>query len=75
MRFAVSGSFSKALDIVAVLTDDADRSNVLRGENNGRLLQHVSVARTLNVVASVVESGMESVLSFPLETNPRSFKL
>ena len=63
---AVSGSFSKALDIVAVLADDADRSNVLRGENNGRLLQHVSVARSLNVVATVRNSGEESVrLSLP----------
>jgi hypothetical protein len=60
VRFAVSGSFSKPLDIVAVLADDADRSNVLRGENNGRLLQHVSVARTLNVVATVWNSGEES---------------
>jgi hypothetical protein len=60
VRFAVSGSFSKPLDIVAVLADDADRSNVLRGENNGRLLQHVSVARTLNVVATVRNSGEES---------------
>jgi hypothetical protein len=49
------------LDIVAVLADDADRSNVLRGENNGRLLEHVSVARTLNVVATVRNSGEESV--------------
>ena len=57
VRFAVSGSFSKTLEIVAVLADDADRSNVLRGENNGRLLEHVSVARTLNVVATVRDSG------------------
>ena len=60
VRFAVSGSFSKALDIVAVLADDADRSHVLRGENNGRLLEHVSVARTLNVVATIRDSGEES---------------
>jgi hypothetical protein len=66
VRFAVSGNFSKPLDIVAVLADDADRSNVLRGENNGRLLQHVSVARSLKVVATVRNSGDESVhLSFP----------
>ena len=60
VRFAVSGSFSKALDIVAVFADDADRSNVLRGENNGRLLEHVSVARTLNVAATIRDSGEES---------------
>jgi hypothetical protein len=61
VRFAVSGSFSKPLDIVAVLADDADRSNVLRGENNGRLLEHVSVARSLTVVATVRRGGEESV--------------
>ena len=61
VRFAVSGSFSKALDIVAVFADDADQSHVLRGENNGKLLEHVSVARTLNVVATVRNGGEESV--------------
>ena len=60
VKFSVSGSFSKGLDIVAVVADDADRSNVLRGENNGRLLEHVSVARTLTVVATVRNSGEES---------------
>ncbi len=38
MWFAVAGHLPKPLDIVAVLTDDTDWSNVLRGENNGRLL-------------------------------------
>ena len=65
-RFEVSGSFSKPLDIVEVMTDDADQSNVLRGENNGKLLQHVSVARSLKVVATVRNSGDELVhISLP----------
>ena len=53
VKFSFSGHTSKPLDVVAVLTDDADRSNVLRGENSGRLLQHVSVARSLTKVATV----------------------
>jgi hypothetical protein len=61
VRFAVTGHLPKPLDIVAVLTDDTDRSNVLRGENNGRLLQHVSVARSLTRVATIKEDVEESI--------------
>jgi hypothetical protein len=66
VKFAFTGNPSKALDVIAVLTDDADRSNVLRGENGGRLLQHVSVARSLARVAVVRGDTEESVhLSLP----------
>jgi len=66
LTFAFVGHPSKPLDIVAVLTDDADRSNVLRGENSGRLLQHVSVARSLDRVATVTGDMEKSVhLSLP----------
>jgi hypothetical protein len=61
VRFALTGHPSKPLDIVAVLTDDADRSDVLRGENNGKLLQHVSVARSLRRVAKVKDDAEESI--------------
>lgn len=53
VKFSLSGATSKPLDIIAVLMDDADRSNVLRGENGGRLLQHASVARSLMRVSTV----------------------
>jgi hypothetical protein len=43
LKFSLAGSASELLEIVAVLTDDVDRSNVLRAENTGRSLQHVSV--------------------------------
>jgi hypothetical protein len=66
LRFAVAGHLSKPLDLIAVLADDADRSNVLRGENNGRLLQHVSVARSLTRVGTIKEDGQESIhISLP----------
>jgi len=66
VRFSFSGSTSKPLDVVAVLTDDADRSSVLRGENSGRLLQHVSVARSLTKVATVAGDAEKSIhISLP----------
>jgi hypothetical protein len=66
VRFAFTGNPARPLDIITVLTDDADRSNVLRGENGGRLLQHVSVARSLARVAVVRGDAEESIhLSLP----------
>jgi hypothetical protein len=66
VKFLVAGETSRPLDIVAVLTDDADRSTVLRGENGGRLLQHVSVARLLVRVATVRGTAQQSVhIVFP----------
>lgn len=61
VKFSVVGRLPKPLDIIAVITDDADRSNVLHGENNGRLLQHVSVARSLTRVATVKDDAEQSV--------------
>jgi hypothetical protein len=61
VTFSLKQSVTKPLDIIAVLTDDADRSNVLRGENGGRLLQHVSVARSLTRVATVKDDSAQSV--------------
>jgi hypothetical protein len=73
VKFAFVGSPSKPLDIVAVLADDTDRSNVLRGENGGRLLQHVSVARSMTRVATTRHDGEQSVhVSLPEGLSTRS---
>jgi hypothetical protein len=61
VKFAFAGNPSKPLDIIAVLADDTDRSNVLRGENSGRQLQHVSVARSMTRVATVRDGGEQSI--------------
>lgn len=61
VKFSLKQPVAKPLDIIAVLTDDADRSNVLQGENGGRLLQHVSVARSLTRVATVKDDSEQSV--------------
>ena len=66
VTFSIEGGMSRPLDIVAVVTDNTDQSNVLRGENGGRLLQHVSVARSLARVATVSSAAQMSVhIPFP----------
>jgi hypothetical protein len=73
VKFAFVGSPSKPLDIIAVLADDTDRSNVLRGENSGRLLLHVSVARSMTRVATARDDGEQSIhVSFPEGLSTRS---
>ena len=44
---------AKGVTVYAVLADDADRSSVARGENAGRTLEHVAVARSLVRVAKL----------------------
>jgi hypothetical protein len=66
VTFSVAGGVSKPLDIIAILTDDADQSTVLRGENGGRQLGHVAVARSLVRVATVRGAAQQSVhIAFP----------
>ena len=57
-------------DLMAVLADDSDRSNVLRGENSGRLLAHVAVARSITRVAKVKTAG-DLTVQIPI---PASFQ-
>jgi hypothetical protein len=73
LKFGLAGSASKPLDIIAVLTDDVDQSNVLRGENSGRSLHHVSVARSLSRIATLNGDADQSVhLSLPRDFQPHT---
>jgi hypothetical protein len=58
-----------SLQLVAVLVDDMDQSSVLRGENSGRKLTHVAVARALAPLGSLHEVERRS-MTLPL---PPSF--
>jgi len=58
-----------ALQLVAVLVDDMDQSSVLRGENSGRKLTHVAVARGFAPLGALKEAGQHST-TLPL---PPSF--
>jgi hypothetical protein len=62
VNFSTSGDLPKqGADLIAVLTDDSDRSNVLHGENSGRNLAHVAVARSLSRVTRVQAAGERTV--------------
>ena len=62
VNLATSGDVPKqGADLMAVLADDSDRSNVLRGENSGRSLAHVAVARSITRVANVKMAGDQTV--------------
>jgi hypothetical protein len=62
VNFSTSGDLPKqGADLIAVLTDDSDRSNVLHGENSGRNLAHVAVARSLSRVTRVQSAGERTV--------------
>jgi hypothetical protein len=53
VSYSLAGSLSSGgAELVAVIADDEARSNVARGENSGRVLTHVSVARTLKRIAA-----------------------
>jgi hypothetical protein len=50
LRFSINPSRKDPVSVYAAVTDDLDKSNVLRGENSGRSLQHASVVRSFTRV-------------------------
>ena len=71
MNFSTSGDVpAHGADLFAVLADDSDRSSVLRGENSGQTLAHVSVARSISRVAKLKVAG-EQTVQIPI---PSSFQ-
>jgi hypothetical protein len=62
VNFSTSGDVpAQGVDLIAVLADDSDRSNVLHGENSGHTLDHVAVARSISRVARVQAAGERTV--------------
>ena len=62
VTFSVAGEVPRhGVDVYAVIADDQDTSNVLRGENKGRTITHVSVARSLVRVASLKDAESKTV--------------
>ncbi len=61
---AANVATSAPLDILAAITDDLDETHVERGENGGRTLTHVSVARSFGRLAEV-RSDSEQTARIP----------
>jgi len=62
LTFLASGAESlRGADILAAVVDDLEQSNVLRGENSGRRLAHVAVARSLARVARLQTAAEQTV--------------
>lgn len=62
LQIHLSATSTTQGDIVAVLADDIDQSSVARGENSGRKLSHVAVARTLTRVAPLHTIADQEIL-------------
>ena len=61
VTYTVKGSVSSPVDLYAVIADDMATSSVLRGENSGRTLMHVAVARNLTRIGSVKADGTATI--------------
>jgi hypothetical protein len=62
VHFSTSGNMPReGADLIAVLADDSDQSSVLHGENSGRTLVHVDVARSLSRVTRLHATGEGTV--------------
>jgi hypothetical protein len=66
LEFSITGNVPPGgADLFAAVTDDNAKSSVTRGENSGRTLSHVSVARSITRVAKV-SSQMEQTIRIQL---------
>ncbi len=66
IHVGLTASAAKGATLYAVLADDADRSSVARGENAGRTLDHVAVARTFVRVAKLDKSPLDEKIVIPI---------
>ena len=73
--YSLTGNLpASGADLVAVIADDEDHSNVARGENSGRVLTHVSVARffkrfTANKAGA--DEMLQIALPHPIISSPK----
>ena len=66
-RVTVAGARGEGAEVLLAVTEDAAVSDVTRGENSGKKLSHVAVARELRVVGAVDGRGRFDA-SVPLAT-------
>jgi hypothetical protein len=65
VNYSLSGPTPNGAEVWAVVADDRASSQVLRGENGGRKLVHVAVARNLTRVAKAAEGPATALLASP----------
>lgn len=66
VSYAIRGTVpSGGADLFAIVADDTDTSSVLRGENSGRTISHVSVARSITHIATI-HNAAESITHLEL---------
>jgi hypothetical protein len=66
VMFTASGKLPhEGADVYAVLADDLDSEQVLHGENAGRTLAHVAVARSVGK-STVLHEGEQTLVTIPL---------
>ena len=62
LDFSITGNVpSGGADLFAAVTDDNAKSSVTRGENSGRTLSHVSVARSITRIAKVSSQTEQTI--------------
>ncbi len=72
VAYSVTGNVpGHGADLFAVIADDVANSNVLRGENSGRNLSHVSVAQSITRIATV-QNATESTAHLKLGNDAHS---
>ncbi len=66
LEFSITGNIPLGgADLFVAVTDDNAKSSVTRGENSGRTLSHVSVARSITRIANV-SSQTKQTIQIPL---------
>ena len=58
-------------DILVAVTEDGLRSSVTRGENNGKLLRHAAVVRSMTAIGEAAAAGGEARTEIPIASDWR----
>ncbi len=58
-------------DVLVAVTEDQLRSSVTRGENNGRLLRHAAVVRSMATIGEAAPDGGEARAEIPIASDWR----
>jgi hypothetical protein len=74
LHFAVQGTGAQHLVLMAALAEDATQVSVSKGENAGRVLQHVAVVRVLKEMGLDAADGLPLTLKLPEEETSKDQK-